>query len=113
MNFTPPSTRHSACAPVVWHSTCLRSVVSIEIDAQRNLVATLFRLALVALSATVGPGCGLRMAQPGAPAPIAARDNLRPAPEWVVNCLAQAAPDLHFYLSEHNLGARERNELPL
>jgi len=84
--------------------------VEIKMKARQQLATTLSWLALVVIS-TAGQGCNLRMAQPGAPAPIAARDGLQPAPEWVVDRLAEAAPDLYFDLGEHDLGAREHEEL--
>jgi len=82
-----------------------------RMNVQRKQLVTQFWSVVIMLAAAATPGCGLKTAQPDAPAAIAPRGDLRPAPQWLANRLAQAAPDVFFGLGEYAIGLPQREEL--
>lgn len=56
-------------------------------------------------------GCGLSLTPQPAPAVPSQPSGLLPAPDWVVERMTHAAPDLHFDLNSHALQVRERRKL--
>jgi hypothetical protein len=76
-----------------------------------NAVITLRRAALVAAIVAGATGCGIRTGQLGASAPVLEGNHLQPAPEWVVERLAQTAFDVYFDLNEDTPHAAERDAL--
>jgi outer membrane protein OmpA-like peptidoglycan-associated protein len=85
--------------------------MAIERGRQRNRICFILGLTSGALMGMLLTGCGLSLTPQPAPAVPPQPHDLRPAPAWVVDRMARAAPDLYFGLNSHLLPGRERRKL--